>query len=63
MGKKLASIYTTRSGDPLTSTAFSKAAKLTRGVVGVVDVAGPISAGDEVAVKIYEPPAWLVRST
>ena len=62
MGKKLASRYTTRSGGPLSSTAFSKAAKLTRGVVGVVEVAGTISAGDEVTVEIYETPAWLVRS-
>ncbi len=62
MGKKLASIYTTRSGEPLSSTAFSKAAKLTRGVVGVVEVAGAISAGDEVTVELYETPAWLVRS-
>ena len=62
MGKKLASRYTTRSGEPLSSTAFSKAAKLTRGVVGVVEVAGTISAGDEVTVEIYETPAWLVRS-
>jgi len=63
MGKRLASKYTTRSGEPLLSTAFSKAAKLTRGVVGVVEVAGTISAGDEVTVELYETPAWLVRST
>ena len=63
MGKKLASMYTTRSGEPLSSTAFSKAAKLTRGVVGVVEVAGAISAGDEVTVELYETPAWLVRSS
>jgi len=62
MGKKLASMYTTRSGDSLTSTAFSKAAKHNRGVVGVVEVAGTISAGDEVSVEIYATPAWLVRS-
>ena len=30
MGKQLASKYTSRSGKPLSSTAFSKAAKLTR---------------------------------
>jgi len=63
MGKKLASIHTTRSGKPLSSTAFSKAAKLTRGVVGVVEVAGAISAGDEVTVELYETPAWLLRSS
>ena len=62
MGKKIASMYTTRSGDALSSTAFSKAAKHNRGVVGVVEVAGSISAGDEVTVEIYATPAWLLRS-
>lgn len=63
MGKKLAAKYRTRSGDPLPSTAFSKAAKLTRGVVGVVEVAGMISAGDEVTIELYETPSWLRRSS
>jgi MOSC domain-containing protein YiiM len=62
MGKRLAAMYTTNSGKPLLSTAFSKAAKLTRGVVGVVEVAGAISAGDKVTVELYETPAWLLRS-
>jgi len=62
MGKKLASMYTTKSGEALSSTAFSKAAKLTRGIVGSVEVAGAISAGDEVTVEVYETPAWLARS-
>ena len=62
MGKKLAETHTTRSGKPLATTAFSKAAKLTRGVVGVVEAAGAISAGDEVIVEIYETPAWLKRT-
>ena len=62
MGKILAQKYTTRTGDPLPSTAFSKAAKLNRGVVGVVEAAGAINAGDEVTVELYETPAWLVRS-
>jgi len=62
MGKKLAAAHTARSGEALSSTAFSKAAKLTRGVVGVVEAAGPISAGDEVTVEIYEVPAWLKHS-
>jgi len=61
MGKQLAAKYTTGSGRPLRSTAFSKAAKLTRGVVGVVEAAGTISAGDDVTVEIYEAPP-LARS-
>ena len=62
MGKKLAATHETRSGDPLSSTAFSKAAKLSRGLVGVVEVPGVIQAGDEVQIEIYETPAWLVRT-
>ena len=63
MGKKLAAKYTTRSGEAPSTTAFSKAAKLNRGVVGVVEAAGAISAGDEVTVDIYETAAWLLRSS
>jgi len=62
MGKAIAENYVTRSGKPLDSTAFSKAAKLTRGVVGVVEVAGRINAGDDVTVQVYETPSWLVRA-
>jgi MOSC domain-containing protein YiiM len=61
MGKKLASTHTTRSGEPLPSTAFSKAAKLSRGLVGVVEVSGVIKAGDEVQIELYESPSWLIR--
>jgi len=63
MGTAIAESYATRSGKPIATTAFSKAAKLTRGVVGVVEVEGRINAGDEVTVQVYETPAWLVRST
>lgn len=62
MGKKLAETYATRSGQALSSTAFSKAAKLTRGLVGVVEVAGAISAGDQVEIELYSTPAWLERT-
>jgi MOSC domain-containing protein YiiM len=62
MGEQLMAKHTTRSGEAMTSTSFSKAAKLTRGIVGVVDVPGSISSGDEVTVEIYETPSWLVRS-
>ncbi len=62
MGEKVASLYSTNSGDAISTTAFSKAAKLTRGIVGVVEVSGVINAGDEVTVEIYETPSWLIRS-
>lgn len=63
MGKILAGKYKTNAGEPLSTTAFSKVAKLTRGVVGVVEVAGVINEGDEVTVILYEPPKWLARSS
>ena len=63
MGKKLAKTHTTTTGETLSSTAFSRAAKLRRGLVGIVDVPGTISAGDEVEIDVYEHPSWLVRST
>jgi MOSC domain-containing protein YiiM len=62
MGKKLAAMHKTISGNPLSETRFSKAAKLTRGVVGSVEAAGIIKAGDEIQILLYETPAWLVRS-
>jgi len=62
MGKSLAAIYETNSGTSLSGTAFPKAAKFSRGVVGVVEVAGAIKAGDDVAIILYESPKWLARS-
>ena len=62
MSKIQASLHETRSGKPISETAFSKAAKLSRGVVGVVEAAGTVSAGDEVTVVLYETPSWLERS-
>lgn len=62
MGRKIAAHCQTRSGKKLADTDFSKSAKLTRGVVGVVDAAGTINAGDELVVEIYRTPAWLIRS-
>ena len=62
MGTAIAENFRTDSGEALSSTAFSKAAKLTRGVVGVVEVAGKISTGDVVIVEIYQTPSWLERS-
>ena len=62
MGKSIAEDYQTRSGQPLESTAFSKASQLTRGIVGIVEVPGTITEADAVEVTIYETPAWLQRS-
>ncbi len=62
MGVKLAQTMTTRSGKPLQGTAFAKASKLSRGLVGVVEVAGEIRKGDEIEVVIYEHPPWLART-
>ncbi len=62
MGERIMATHTTRSGEPLSSTAFSRAAKLKRGILGIVDVAGTINAGDAVEVALYEHPSWLVRT-
>lgn len=62
MGTMLAETLETANGTPLTSTAFSDAARLSRGLVGVVEVPGDIRAGDEVTIVPYEHPAWLQRS-
>ncbi len=58
-GERIAALYVTRCGKRPTPAAFSRAAKLRRGIVGVVDVAGEIAAGDAVEVDVYVPPAWL----
>lgn len=61
MGQELADTTQSRSGKPIESTAFSKAAKLTRGIVGVVEVPGEIKAGDAVTIEVYQTPSWLIR--
>ena len=50
-----------RHNERLADTAFSQAAKFSRGLVGVIEVAGVINAGDEVTVEPYKPPVWLSR--
>lgn len=62
MGTRLATMHETRSGEELSATAFSNAARLQRGLVGVVEVPGEIHSGDEVRIEVYEHPAWLKRS-
>ena len=61
MSEKIASTYTTNSAKPLARNAFIQAALRTRGLVGVVEVAGGINVGDEVEVKVYQPPAWMTK--
>ena len=61
VSKKIASLHTTISGEPLKENAFSEAAKFSRGLVGVIEVAGEINEGDQFEVFIYEPPRWLSK--
>jgi len=63
MGRKLAALHTTNSGQPLTDSAFSQAAKFSRGLVGVVELGGEIKLGDTVVVVLYQPPRWITRSS
>jgi len=62
MGEKLAATHETASGEPLSTKAFSNAARLLRGLVGIVEVPGEILPGDEVEIALYEHPSWLERS-
>jgi MOSC domain-containing protein YiiM len=59
MGKKLAGMHTSNSGEAIADSEFSKAAKFVRGLIGVVEVAGVINVGDEVAVEPERLPKWL----
>ena len=59
MGESLARSYTSHTGKPVPATAFSQAAKFSRGLVGVVDVPGVIRAGDQVTVIPEHLPKWL----
>jgi hypothetical protein len=61
MGEKIAAAFTTHSAAPLTKGSFAQAAKFTRGLVGVIEVAGVISPGDKVTVELYKQPLWLAR--
>jgi MOSC domain-containing protein YiiM len=59
MGEKVAEEYTGKSGSNLTASAFSNAAKFSRGVVGVVEATGRIAVGDEVTIETERLPKWL----
>jgi hypothetical protein len=56
MGEQITSKYTTSAGEPAAGRFIAKRAIGLRGVVGVVDVAGVIEAGDKVVVQAGEPP-------
>ena len=57
MGAQIVSAYSSRSGEPLNAQSWLRPASGRRGVVGVIDVPGEIRAGDEVEVRVFEPPA------
>jgi len=57
MGEQITAKYTTHSGERAGGHLFAARAFGLRGVVGVVDVAGVINAGDKVVVQTVEPPA------
>lgn len=59
MSQKIAATYTLVSGKPIQDTAFSKAAQLNRGLVGIIEVEGTIQIGDTVNIELYEHPEWL----
>ncbi|MGI9264411.1 MAG: MOSC domain-containing protein [Gammaproteobacteria bacterium] len=54
MGEQVAAKYATNSGRTLTRNEFLRPAVGRRGVVGVVDVPGEITVGDEIIVKVYD---------
>ena len=56
MGTQIVAKHATRSGEPLTATAWLRPAAGRRGLVGIVDVPGAITAGDQVEVQVYEEP-------
>lgn len=63
MGKQVAADFRTQAGAAPQPTDFPKAAKLMRGIVGVVEVPGTISVNDEVEIEVYAVPNWLSRSS
>jgi hypothetical protein len=57
MGTQIVAKHATCSDEPLTATAWLRPAAGRRGLVGIVDVPGAITAGDEVEVQVFEEPA------
>ena len=61
-GEMLRQKYRMADGGELMPTAFSKASKLSRGLVGIVEVAGSVNVGDVVEIDEYAHPAWLTKT-
>ena len=61
-GEQLRQTYRKADGGELLPTAFAKASKLSRGIVGIVEVAGTARVGDVVEVAGYTHPSWLSPS-
>ncbi|MDJ0916541.1 MAG: hypothetical protein QNJ05_02180 [Woeseiaceae bacterium] len=61
-GEMLRQKYRRSDGGELLPTAFAKASKLSRGLVGIVEVAGAVSAGDTVEIIEYAHPSWLRKA-
>ncbi|MEM7278702.1 MAG: MOSC domain-containing protein [Pseudomonadota bacterium] len=61
MGSSILEKFGNTSDRALRDTDFSKVAKLSRGIVGVVEVAGHINTGDEVVVRPWATPGFLLR--
>jgi MOSC domain-containing protein len=56
MGLEIEKAYTSNSDEPVVGKLFPKHALHLRGVVGFVDIAGVLNAGDEITVQVYESP-------
>lgn len=54
MGEQVAAKYRTNSRASIEPKDFVLPAAGRRGLVGIVDVAGEISVGDEITIKVYE---------
>jgi len=59
MSKNIAKIAQDKDGKRIEETLFIQVSKYTRGVVGVVEVPGIMTQGDEVEIFPYTEPKWI----
>lgn len=59
MGESVAARHARLSGESVDAASFSNAAKFSRGIVGVVEVAGTVQVGDSVVANPERLPKWL----